>query len=288
MSEYVICTDSACDMCADILQAWEVSSASLRFRFDGEEKEYSNNELPAKTFYDKMRQGGVAKTSAVNVSDFKALFESFLQKEEDILYLGFSSGISTTYNSARLAAEELKTLYPERKIITVDTRAASAGFGLLIYLAVEKKRAGGTMEEVAAYIETMHPKLCHWFTVDDLQYLKRGGRVSPTSAFIGGVLGIKPVMHVDNAGKLIPVSKVRGRKAALQAMADQYGKLVDPTVSAPIYISHGDCMEDVEFLKKLLKEQHGAEVAVVSDVGPVIGAHSGPGTLALFFVGTEK
>lgn len=288
MNKYVICTDSACDMCADILQAWEVSSASLRFRFEGEEKEYSNNELPAKAFYEKMRRGGVAKTSAVNVSDFKILFETLLQQEEDILYLGFSSGISTTYNSARLAAEELKTMYPERKIITVDTRAASAGFGLLVYLAVEKKRAGGTLEEVAAYIEAMHPKLCHWFTVDDLQYLKRGGRVSPTSAFIGGVLGIKPVMHVDYDGKLIPVSKVRGRKAALQAMADQYGRLVDSTVSAPIYISHGDCMDDVEFLKQLLIEQYGAEVAVVSDVGPVIGAHSGPGTLALFFVGTEK
>lgn len=288
MSEYKICADSACDMNADILQQWGIQIASLKFRFDGEDREYSNNELPAVEFYQKMREGGVAKTSAVNVSDFKALFETILQNGEDVLYLGFSSGISTTYNSARIAAEELKTAYPERKIMTVDTLAASSGFGLLLYLAVQKKQTGATIEEVAQYITDIRLNLCHWFTVDDLQYLKRGGRVSPTAAFVGGVLGIKPVMHVDNEGKLIPVSKVRGRKAALQAMADQYGKLADRSVQAPVYISNGDCMADVEFLRKLLREQHGVEVEVVSDVGPVIGAHSGPGTLALFFVGHER
>lgn len=288
MSSYVIFADSACDMREDILQSWGIVTGNLRFRFEGEDREYSNNELHPKEFYDKMRKGGIAKTSAVNVSDFKALFETALQKGEDVLYLGFSSGISTTYNSGRLAAEELKALYPERTILTVDTLAASAGFGLLLYLATQKKREGASIEAVAAYITQIRSKLCHWFTVDDLVYLKRGGRVSPTSAFIGGVLGIKPVMHVDDAGKLIPVTKVRGRRAALQAMADQYGQLVDASVKAPVYISHGDCMEDVEILKKLLKEQHGADVEVVSDVGPVIGAHSGPGTLALFFVGTQK
>lgn len=288
MSSYVIFADSACDMSADILEKWGIRVASLTFRFEGEDREYGNSDLPAVEFYDKMRKGGIAKTAAVNVNDFKAMFEPALQEGKDVLYLGFSSGISTTYNSGRLAAEELKANYPERTILAVDTLAASSGFGLLLYLAVQKRDAGASIEEVAQYITEMRPKLCHWFTVDDLVYLKRGGRVSPTSAFIGGVLGIKPVMHVDDAGKLIPVSKVRGRRAALQAMADQYGKLVDKTVQAPIFISHGDCMADVETLKKLLKEQHGAEVEVVSDVGPVIGAHSGPGTLALFFVGTEK
>lgn len=288
MSSYVIFADSACDMSSEILQKWGIRVASLTFRFDGEDREYGNNDLPAVEFYDKMRRGGIAKTAAVNVNDFKTMFESALQEGKDVLYLGFSSGISTTYNSGRLATEELKANYPERTIIAVDTLAASAGFGLLLYLAVQKRDAGASIEEVAQYITEIRSKLCHWFTVDDLVYLKRGGRVSPTSAFIGGVLGIKPVMHVDDDGKLIPVSKVRGRRAALQAMADQYGKLVDKTVQAPIYISHGDCMSDVETLKKLLKEQHGADVEVVSDVGPVIGAHSGPGTLALFFVGTEK
>lgn len=288
MGSYVIFADSACDMREDILQSWGIATASLRFRFEGEDREYSNNDLPAPEFYDKMRQGGIAKTSAVNVSDFKALFETALEKGEDVLYLGFSSGISTTYNSGRLAAEELKERYPDRTILTVDTLAASAGFGLLLYLATQKKQEGASIEAVAEYITQIRSKLCHWFTVDDLVYLKRGGRVSPTSAFIGGVLSIKPVMHVDDAGKLIPVTKVRGRRAALQAMADQYGKFADPTVKAPVYISHGDCMGDVEILMKLLKEQHGADVEVVSDVGPVIGAHSGPGTLALFFVGTAK
>ncbi len=288
MNPYVICTDSACDMSEAILRDWGVSAASLRFRFEGEPEEYKNNQLSAADFYQKMRAGGVAKTSAVNVEDFKILFEQYLSNGEDILYLGFSSGISTTYNSARLAAEELAGTYPDRKIITVDTLAASAGVGLLIYMAVQKKQAGASMEEVAQYVMDLRLKLCHWFTVDDLQYLKRGGRVSPTAAFVGGVLGIKPVMHVDNEGKLIPMSKVRGRRAALQAMADQYGRLADLSVSAPVYISHGDCMGDVELLKKLLKEQHNADVEVVSDVGPVIGAHSGPGTLALFFVGKER
>lgn len=288
MSSYAIFADSACDMSGEILAKWGIRVASLRFRFEGEDREYSNNELPAAEFYDKMRKGGVAKTSAVNVNDFKALFEPALQNGEDVLYLGFSSGISTTYNSGRLAAEELRTTYPERTIMTVDTLAASSGFGLLLYLAAKKRDEGASIEEVAQYITEMRSKLCHWFTVDDLVYLKRGGRVSPTSAFIGGVLGIKPVMHVDDEGKLIPMSKVRGRRAALQAMADQYGKLADKSVQAPIYISHGDCMGDVETLKKLLKDQYGADVEVVSDVGPVIGAHSGPGTLALFFVGIEK
>ncbi|MBR5280108.1 MAG: DegV family protein [Clostridia bacterium] len=288
MNPYVICTDSACDMSETILRDWEVGSASLRFRFEGEPEEYNNNELPAAAFYQKMRAGGVAKTSAVNVEDFKNLFAPYLENGTDILYLGFSSGISTTYNSARLAAQELAPAYPDRKILTVDTLAASAGVGLLIYLAVQQKKTGASIETVAQYVTDLRLKLCHWFTVDDLQYLKRGGRVSPTAAFVGGVLGIKPVMHVDNEGKLIPMSKVRGRRAALQAMADQYGQLVDPSIQAPVYISHGDCMQDVELLKKMLKEQYNADVEVVSDVGPVIGAHSGPGTLALFFVGKER
>ncbi len=288
MRDYVICADSACDMRNDILQSWQVRTASLRFRFEGQDKEYENDELSASEFYKMMREGGVAKTSAVNVSNFKSLFETVLKEDKDVLYIGFSSGISTTYNSGRLAAEELRAEYPDRKILTVDSLAASAGFGLLLYLAVQKKASGATIDEVAQYVTDLRLKLCHWFTVDDLQYLKRGGRVSPTAAFVGGVLGIKPVMHVDNEGKLIPVTKVRGRRAALQAMADQYGKLVDPSVQAPVYISHGDCMVDVEILKNLLREQYGAEVEVVSDVGPVIGAHSGPGTLALFFVGKER
>ncbi|MBR5500794.1 MAG: DegV family protein [Clostridia bacterium] len=288
MNPYVICADSACDMNEAILRDWGVDTASLRFRFEGEAAEYNNNQLPATEFYKKMREGGIAKTSAVNVEDFKSLFQTHLDRGDDVLYLGFSSGISTTYNSARLAAAELAEQYPERKILTMDTLAASSGVGLLIYLAVQKKQAGASIEEVAQYVTDLRLKLCHWFTVDDLQYLKRGGRVSPTAAFVGGVLGIKPVMHVDNEGKLIPMSKVRGRRAALQAMADQYGRLVDRSVQAPVYISHGDCDSDVELLKKMLKEQHNAEVEIISDVGPVIGAHSGPGTLALFFVGRER
>lgn len=288
MSEYKIFADSACDMSPETLEKWNVRTATLKFHFEGEEREYGNNELPIKEFYDRMRAGGVAKTAAVNVSEFKTIFEEELRQGNDVLYIGFSSGISNTYNSGRIAAEELQAAYPDRKVLAVDTLAASAGFGLLLYLAVRKKQEGASIEEAAQYVLDNRLKLCHWFTVNDLQYLKRGGRVSPTAAFVGGVLGIKPVLHVDNEGHLIPISKVRGRRASLQAMVDQYGKLVDPSVSAPIYISHGDCMADAELLIKMLREQHGAEVEIVADIGSVIGAHSGPGTLALFFVGKER
>ena len=288
MNDYVIFTDSGCDLAPETLAKWGVRSRSLTFSFDGGATAFTDEEMPVSAFYAKMREGAIAKTAAVNVSAFTEAFEEELEKGNDVLYLGFSSGLSTTFNSARIASEQLKEKYPDRKIIVVDTLAASAGQGLIVYLTVEEKKKGASIEEAAEFAKGLIPRMGIWFTVDDLQYLKRGGRVSPTAAFVGGVLGIKPVMHVDNEGKLIPMSKVRGRRAALQAMADQYGRLADLSVSAPVYISHGDCMGDVELLKKLLKEQHNADVEVVSDVGPVIGAHSGPGTLALFFVGKER
>lgn len=288
MGEYVIITDSACDIMPDMLNEWGVKFCSLTFTFDDSQKIYSNYELKAEEFYQKMRDGGVAKTAAVNVAAFKELFAEDVKNGKDILYLGFSSGLSTTYNSARLAAEELKEEYPERKIVAVDTLAASAGFGLLVYLAVQKKNEGASIEEVAKFIEDTRMHMCHWFTVDDLVYLKRGGRISPTVAFVGGLLGIKPVLHMDNEGHLINRFKVRGRKTAVQALADKFGELaVDPTCG-PIFISHGDCVADAEMLRDMLKEKYNVNVDLIVNVGPVIGAHSGPGTLALFFVGKER
>lgn len=288
MNNYVIFTDSSCDLSQEMLHARGVYSASLTFRFDDSEQEYSNNEMPIKTFYDKMREGGVAKTAAVNVDGFATEFEKILKEGKDILYIGFSSGLSTTYNSARLAAEQLKESYPDRKIITVDTLAASAGIALLLDMVIEKKNAGASVEEAAKYAEDMKLKICHWFTVDDLVYLKRGGRVSPTAAFFGNMLGIKPVLHVDNEGHLINVSKVRGRRVSIMALAEKYGELCDDEGNKKIYISHADCLSEAEELGRIINEKYGAETALITDVGTVIGAHSGPGTIALFFVGKER
>ena len=288
MNNYVIFTDSACDLAPDLLSKWGVECLSLTFRFEGEDKEYKNGEMRVSDFYDKMREGGVAKTSAINGESFKEAFETILKEGKDLLYLGFSSGLSATYASGKIAVEELAKEYPERKIITVDSLAASAGFGLLLYLAVKEKEKGASIEEVATFAENIKLKICHWFTVDDLKYLKRGGRVSPAVALVGTVLGIKPILHVDNDGHLIKKSAVRGRKASINALADKFGELAENTKGGTIYISHGDCEDDVKALVDIIKERYGVDIDIVTYVGPVIGAHSGPGTIALFFVGKER
>lgn len=285
---FVIHTDSGCDISAALLNEWGVLCTSLTFRFDDDEKEYANGEMSPNTFYAKMREGATAKTSAINSEMFRMAFDETLKEGKDILYLAFSSGLSTTFNSARMAAEELRTQYPERKIIVVDTLAASAGQGMLVKLAVDKKNEGATIEEVAAHVDKHIIKLCHWFTVDDLMYLKRGGRVSPTVAFVGNALGIKPILHVDYEGHLVKVTKARSRKNSLSALADKYIELAEEPGRGPVYISHGDCLADAEALGDLIHSRTGAEVEIITDVGPVIGAHSGPGTLALFFIGTER
>ncbi len=288
MQSYVIYTDSACDMLPETLKTWGVKRCDLSFQFNGEEKVYTNFELTAADFYQRMRDGGVAKTSAVNSETFRAFFEEDVKNGRDILYLGFSSGLSTTYNCARMAAAELEEEYPDRRVVAVDTLSASAGFGLLLYLTVQKQKEGATLEEAAAFAEEMRLHLCHWFTVDDLVYLKRGGRISPAVALLGGVLGIKPVLHMDNEGHLISRFKVRGRKAALKSLCDQYGSLARTAGEGVVYISHGDCEDDAALLASMLKEEYGVVVDITVNVGPVIGAHSGPGTLALFFVGKER
>ena len=288
MNNFVIHTDSACDIKPELLKEWGIPYTSLTFRFDGEDKEYANDGMSASDFYAKMRKGGMAKTAAVNTEIFKAVFENTLKDGKDVLYIGFSSGLSTTYNSARLAAEDLHTAYPDRKIITVYSLCASAGGGLLVRFALDKQSEGASIEETAEYTENLKLKICHWFTVDDLVYLKRGGRVSPTVAFVGNMLGIKPVLHVDNEGHLTNVAKVRGRKTAIAALADRYGELAEKLDSNMVYISHGDCEKDANDLAKILNDRYGATVSIITDVGPVIGAHSGPGTLALFFVGKER
>ncbi len=289
MRDYVIFTDSACDIKPELLAEWGVPYRSLTFRFEGDEKEYSNDDMSVTEFYNKMRAGGVAKTAAVNADAFAELFEEkALKLGKDVLYIGFSSGLSTTYNSARIASLELKEKYPEAKIIVVDTLAASAGEGLMLYLTLQEKKKGATIEEAEAFVRDLIGRMGIWFTVDDLVYLKRGGRVSPTAAFVGNLLGIKPVLYMDNEGHLIPVSKVRGRRTSIVSMADKYTEKAVDKENGTVFISHGDCLADAQQLADILKERHGVEVKIIADVGPVIGAHSGPGTIALFFVADAR
>ncbi len=288
MSNYIIFTDSACDIKPDILKDWGVKFTRLTYAFQSDGKELTDDSTEAKVFYDRMRKGDVAKTSAANIEAFKENFRPELENGNDLLYIGFSSGLSTTYNSGRIACEELAQEFPDRKIIAVDSLSASAGFGLLIKLTVDKKASGATIEEAAQFVIDTRLNLCHWFTVDDLTYLKRGGRVSPTVAFVGGLLGIKPVMHMDNEGYLINVSKVRGRKAALEAIIDKYGELAITPDFGTVFISHGDCIDDANYVAAAIKDRFNVEVQIITDVGAVIGSHSGPGTFALFFLGKER
>ena len=287
MNDYVIFTDSSCDIEPALLAEWGVRCRSLTFRFNDSDKEYSNGDMNIADFYQRMREGGVAKTSAVNTQTFKEVFAEALAEGVDVLYIGFSSGLSTTYNSAAAAAKQLCGEYPERKLIMIDSLAASAGLGMLVKIAVEQKAAGKSVEEVAALIESLKLRLCHWFTVEDLVYLKRGGRISPTLAFVGNMLGIKPILHVDDEGHLVNVTKVRGRKPSIAALADKYTELADDSFGK-VYISHGDCLADAEYLASLIEKKHGVKTEIITNVGSVIGAHSGPGTLALFFVAREN
>lgn len=288
MSDFVIYTDSGCDLPLSLTEQWGVRRLELTFHFENEGKEYCGSEMEPDVFYGRMKAGEVAKTAAINMDTFKNAFEETLKEGRDVLYVGFSSGLSATYHSSTLAAEELVEEYPDRKVITVDTLAASAGQGMLVWLAMETQKNGGSIEETAQAVENHKMHLAHWFTVDDLEYLKRGGRVSPAAAFVGGLLGIKPILHVDDEGHLIKMGTVRGRKASLKALADKYMELACMPGASPIYICNAVCPADVETLKGMLRDACGAEVDLVVDIGPVIGAHSGPGTIAVFFLGRER
>ena len=288
MKKFQIFTDSACDIYPDVLEKWGVGCVSLAFRFDHINQDFKNEDMPIEEFYRHMRDGHVAKTNAVNSETFREAFEKVLSEGTDILYLGFSSGLSTTFQQGKLAAEDLAAAYPDRTVIAIDTLCASAGEGLLLKLALDKKNSGASIEETAAYVNELIPKLAHWFTVEDLVYLKRGGRVSPAVALVGGMLQIKPVMHVDDEGHLIKVGTVRGRKASLAALADKLIETAEDPENGTFFISHGDCAEDAQTLCDMIAARGGNNVEIITHVGTVIGAHSGPGTMALFFVAKQR
>ena len=290
MSEFVLFTDSNCDLPIGLANEMELVILPLTVYLD--DKVYYNyldeREIGYEEFYQKLPAVKNTRTAAANQHEFTEAMEPVLQAGKDILYLGFSSGLSATFNNARLAAEELKEKYPERKIFCVDTLCASMGQGLLLWYAWNEKKAGRTIEEVCEWVEGHKMNLCHWFTVNDLMHLKRGGRVSAATAIVGSMLSIKPVLHVDNEGHLINVDKARGRKASLKALVEKARTLAIEPEKQTMFISHGGCADEAEYLAEMLKKELNVPDVIIGYVGPVIGSHSGPGTMALFFLGTER
>lgn len=287
MSNYQIITDSGCDLPLEMRQRLNIEMVSLTLQFRGQELQDSVGD-DIRDLYAALRAGEAASTAAVNPDAWQCAMEPALAAGQDVLVLAFSSGLSATYQSAVVAAGELEEKYPQRRIRVVDTRSASLGQGLLVWYACQKRDEGMTLDQLADWVEETKYRLCHWFTVDDLMYLKRGGRVSAATAIVGTMLGIKPVLHMDDEGRLINVGKVRGRKASIEALAEKLGQLGLPGQNKKVFICHGDCLEDAHRLETILKEKYGVEEAFIGYTGAVIGSHSGPGTLALFFLGENR
>ena len=289
MRYYTIVTDSSCDLPAPLLEKMGIRVVPLAVNLDG--KTYFNypdgRAIGFEEYYAQLRSGKQATTSAVNMSLFRTVMEAELIAGHDVLYLGFSSGLSGTFNAGAMAARELQEEYPEFELIAVDTLCACMGQGLLVYLAALEKAGGKSMHEVRDFVEAQKLHICHWYTVDDLQHLKRGGRISGTTARLGTMLNIKPVMNMDNEGKLAAVSKARGRAAALRALVDKMGEQAIEPEKQTVFIAHADCYDDAHKVAEMVHERFGSK-SLINYIGPVIGAHAGPGTVALFFVGKER
>lgn len=286
-AKYVITSDNTADLPQEFIDKNSLPLAFLSYSIDGKEYDRENG-LEIGEFYQQMREGKMTKTGMVNPEGARALFDPILQQGYDILHLAFSSGLSGTYASCCAAAQEMREKYPERRIEVVDTLAASLGEGLIVYKALKLKSEGKTMDEVFAWLQENMLHLCHYFTVDDLHFLHRGGRVSKAAAVMGTMLGIKPVLHVDDAGHLIPLIKVRGRRQSLAKLVDYMQELSKGYDNDIVFISHGDCEEDAQYVANQVRERLGIQNFIINHVGPTIGAHSGPGTVALFFFGSHR
>ena len=284
---YKIITDTCCDYPTEMYSELDLGVVSLSVLYKGVQySEYTEQWL--KDLFDGLRHGETASTSAVNPEGWANVIEPVLQDGKDALVLTFTSGMSTTYQSAVIAANELMEKYPERKVNVVDTLCASLGQGLFVWYACQKRDEGLTLEELTAWCEDNKLKLCHWVIADDLMHLKRGGRVSAATAVAGTLLQIKPVIHVNDEGKLISVGKARGRKAAIQTLCNKVGELGIPGANDTIFICHGDCLEDAKTLEAMLKEKYGTKKVFIYYIGAVIGSHAGPGTMAIFYLGKER
>ena len=290
MRDYVLMTDSCCDLTDYMARELELEVLPLTMHMDGQDypNDLAGTAISNQEFYKRIRAGKLATTSAVNVGQFQDAMRRVLESGRDIVCVCFSSALSTTYQSAVIAAEELREKYPERTIYVVDTLCASRGEGLLVWYACKKRDEGMTLDELHTWVEDTKLHLCHWFTVDDLMYLKRGGRISAATAIVGTMLKVKPVLHVDNEGHLINMFKVRGRKASLEAIADKLGELGGNYDNSTVFLCHGDCIEDAKYVENILKTKYGVKEVLINYTGAVIGSHSGPGTMAVFFLGDHR
>ena len=288
-ASYVIFTESTGDLTPALIEAADLRVLPMAFTLDG--KEYRNypdgREMSAHDYYEKLRTGSLCTTSQVTMLEFQQAFTPVLEAGQDILYLAFSSGLSGTYQSGCVAAEELKEKFPDRRIVCVDSLQASMGEGLFCYLVGKKRCQGADLDTAADYARQIAPQVCAWFTVDDLMFLKRGGRVSSAAAVAGTLLGIKPVLHVDEEGHLIPKEKVRGRRASLDALVRHFEATALDKTGGTVFISHGDCADDARYVIDKLRALGVREIEM-GDIGLVIGAHSGPGTVALFWLGSAR
>lgn len=289
MGGFKIITDTTADLPAAYVKEHRLGNMFLTYSIDG--SSYSDgHELEEKVFYEKMRSGRMPTTSQVNPGEAKRYFESYLEESKELLYLAFSSGLSGTYNSGRVAAEELMEERGDCKITVIDTKCASLGEGLIVHKAAQLQEAGKSMDETAAWVREHLMNVAHVFTVDDLNHLYRGGRVSRAAAVIGTIAGIKPVLHVDEEGHLVPVGKTRGRKKSLHALVDymqeHMGSYADQ--NDIVFISHGDVREDAELVREEVEARFGIKSFLINTIGPTIGAHAGPGTVALFFMGEQR
>jgi len=290
MKTYQIVTDATSDLPLELVGTLDVHVIPMRCVIDGTDYLITadNRNLSSHDFYEMLRKGAVSTTTQVNGETFKDEVRPFLKQGLDVLYICFSSGLSSTFNSARIAVEDLQEEFPDRKVVVVDSLSATGGEGLLVYHAIKRMEEGMDLETLAKWLEDNRLHLAHWFTVDDLKFLKRGGRVSGTAALVGSMLSVKPLLHVDNEGKLTPVDKVRGRRKSLdELVAHMETSAIDPAAQT-VFISHGDTPEDAAYIEKLLHEKLGVRTVYTGPVGPVVGSHGGPGIICLFFLASER
>ncbi len=288
MATYQIITDSCCDFTKQQYETNNVLCVPLSVLYNGEVHDNFSDPQSVKAFYDTLRTGVTATTSAANPDGWAKVMEPVLQEGMDLLVMTFTSGLSTTHQSAVIAAQELGEKYPDRKIRVVDTLCAALGQGLLVWNACRKRDEGLTLDQLTDWVEQNKLHICHWVTVDDLSHLKRGGRISGATALVGTMLNIKPIIHVDDEGHLISIAKCRGRKAATEFIAAKVGESGEGFDNSTVFVAHGDCPEDAAALETILKEKYGVKEVVTGYVGPVIGAHTGPGVLVVFFMGKNR
>ena len=283
---FKIITDSCCDLTAEMVAQLQLSVAQLSVELEG--RAYAEGEMTPVELYDHLRNGKLPKTAAVNPDGWAELIRPALRAGQDVLVLAFSSGLSATYQSAVIAAEELREEFPDRKLVVIDSLCAAVGLGLLVHTAAKLRSQGKTIEETAAWVEEHKLNVCHWVTVEDLMHLKRGGRVSAATAVVGTMLNIKPIIRVDDEGKLENLAKCRGRKAALNYLLDRMAETFDPEIDDTVFIGHGDCLADAQTLESAIRSRFGVKNVYINYVGAVIGAHTGPGVAVIGFFGKNR